>query len=503
MYHPLLKRQIQKYCSESKSLSNADIEKLLQAVSGSYDNYERDKELSEHAFSVNESEYTVINNKLREEIEIRKRSVNKLIGAINTLDAENEIKLVSTYDLEEIVDYLKEQIVKRNLAETELIKAKEFAEKAAMARTDFLSMMSHEIRTPLNAVVGTTYLLLQNNPQKHQQKFLDILKFSAENLLLLINDILDFNKIEAGKIEFEKQPFNIAKLVSQVKNSNQKKAEENINKIKTLIDSDIPAFLVGDSLRLGQILTNFVSNSVKFTKNGVIIIEVLLIDKTETEATVSFSVKDNGIGIAKEDQDKIFEKFTQASESTTREFGGTGLGLAITGRLLELMNSKVELQSEKGKGAIFSFQVTLPYIEAEEEIDEPVPTNTTTTDLRGTKVLLVEDYEFNSVIATTFLEGWNVAVEHAVNGKEAVEKATSNEYDVVLMDLHMPLMNGYDASKAILKQKPELPILALTASAMLDIRDQAFTCGMVDYITKPFNPNELFEKVRKYSGKHN
>jgi len=498
MNHPLLQRQIKKFLGAGV-VPDESLKALLQAVAESYRNFEKDKALSEHAFTLNEQEFYEINGKLQQEIELRKKAEQQLIEAIKALDTKSEITLSETLDLAEIISFLQEQIVKRNETEQALIAAKEFAEKAAMARAEFLSMMSHEIRTPLNAVVGTTYLLIQDNPKEHQEKYLDILKFSAENLMLLINDILDFNKIEAGKIQLEQMPFGIAKLITQVKNTNIKRAEENHTKIRIMVDSEIPGTVVGDQLRLGQILTNLVSNAVKFTRNGLVVIQVLLVDKTDSHVALKFSVEDNGIGIDPADQEKIFDKFIQASESTTREFGGTGLGLAISSKLLGLMESKFELKSDVGEGSIFSFTLSLPYLYAANEVAEAATITTDIYDLSNVRVLLVEDNEFNSIIASKFLERWNADTELAWNGQEAIDKALQNNYDVVLMDLHMPIMNGYEATEKILSQKPQLPILALTASAMLDIKDKAFVCGMKDYITKPFNPNELYEKIKKHS----
>jgi signal transduction histidine kinase/CheY-like chemotaxis protein len=500
MLHSLILRQVKKYIADQGQTVEG-FDKLLHAISDSYNNYERDKELSSHAFALTEKEFIEINGKLKLEIEQRKNAVDELIIAFNALDTKNEMDVSNALSLKEIIGYLNAQIIKRNETEAQLVIAKELAEKAAYARSEFLSMMSHEIRTPLNAVLGTAYLLQQDNPGEHQAQYLGMLKFSAENLMLLINDILDFNKIEAGKITLEKVPFNIHKLITQVKNTNQKRAEDNGSKIRLMIEEDLPSTVVGDALRLGQILTNLVSNAAKFTKNGQITVQALLVEKENDNATIQISVQDTGIGIAPEDHHKIFDKFIQASDSTTREFGGTGLGLAISNKLVQIMGSKFELDSQIGKGATFSFTLTLPYLHNANVEENEKNTTTEIFDLSGIHILLVEDNEFNSIIASTLLRNWKATVDLAWNGNEAFEKATQNQYDVILMDLHMPLMNGYDATEKILSKRTDIPILALTASAMLDIKDKAFKCGMLDYITKPFNPNELYEKIRRYAGK--
>lgn len=497
MYHTLLEKQIKRHLG-GVIPEDEQVKKLLNAVNESYQNFERDKELSEHAFSLSETEYGEVNTKLREEIDIRKRSVNKLIDTIRSLEHSSNFKELTGHDLEQIVDYLKIQIEKRQEAENEMRVARDIAERAAMARSEFLSMMSHEIRTPLNAVVGFTYLLLQGKYLPEQEEQLNLLKFSAENLLALINDILDFNKIESGKVALEKTSFNLSKLINQVRNTNFTKAQDNGNNIRVMFDTQIPQFVVGDPLRLGQVINNLVSNAVKFTHNGMVIIEVMMMRETSETVEIQFSVKDNGIGIAPENQQKIFETFTQENESTTRQYGGSGLGLAICNGLLEIMGSHMELDSRLGKGSTFSFTLTMPYVTNAEALaaDDEKPSGTD-PDLSGTRVLLVEDNAVNTLVATTFLKRWNTVVETAENGKLALEKIKANKYHVVLMDLHMPEMNGYEACQHIMVIKPKLPIIALTASAMLNIRDRAFDVGMIDYVTKPFEPNELYEKIRK------
>ncbi|HWB27908.1 MAG TPA: response regulator [Chitinophagaceae bacterium] len=497
MYHTLLDKQIKKHLNGNAE-DNVALQKFLSVVNESYQNFERDKELSEHAFAISENEYADINAKLREEIDLRKRSVTKLIDTIRSIEHSSDFKELSGHDLEEIIDYLKIQIEKRRQAELEMKAAKEVAEKAAMARSEFLSMMSHEIRTPLNAVVGFTYLLLQGRFLPEQEEQLNLLKFSAENLLALINDILDFNKIESGKVSLEKTSFNLPKLINQIRNTNFTKAQDNGNNIRVMFDTQIPTLVKGDPLRIGQVINNLVSNAVKFTHNGIVIIEAMLLKQTHDNIEIQISVKDNGIGIEPENQKKIFEIFTQASDSTTRQYGGSGLGLAICNGLLEIMHSHVSLESTPGKGSVFSFILNVPYAdEAEQYSPDSDKLASADPDLAGTRVLLVEDNNVNTLVATTFLKRWNTIVDTADNGKVALEKIRENTYHIILMDLHMPEMNGYEACKQIMQIKPKLPVIALTASAMLNIRDKAFEVGMIDYVTKPFEPNELYEKIRK------
>ena len=380
-----------------------------------------------------------------------------------------------------------------------LVKAKEDAEKAADSKSEFLSMMSHEIRTPMNAVVGITHLLLEENPNPSQLEHLRTLQFSAENLLGLINDILDFSKIEAGKIDLEEQAFDIVQLLSNIKQSHFLPADERGNKIKLYLDDDCPKIVIGDQVRIGQIITNLVSNGIKFTKDGKVSIEMNLKEKDQKNATIEFIIADTGIGIPEEKQKTIFESFTQATSSTTRKYGGSGLGLAITKNLLHLMGSDIKLESTVGEGAKFIFTLKLGIGESKNEKKKSTPVDLSGFSLDGYQILLVEDNPVNVLVAKKFLTKWGAEVSHAENGQVAVDMLENGIYDVVLMDLQMPIMDGYTATKEIRKFDKSTPIIALTASALIDEKDKAFNLGMNDYLTKPFNPNDLFGKIVKHT----
>ncbi|PWK20104.1 signal transduction histidine kinase [Arcicella aurantiaca] len=503
-FHRLLNKQITKYLSVD-CLNQEPFQHFIKAVNESYFNFERDKELFEHSSQLNEKEYAEINEKLKKEIKQRRLSVDKLIDAIYSLEEKEGLdasKIIDSNNLSKLVDYLQIQIDNRKRIESELRIAKELAENATQAKSEFLSMMSHEIRTPLNAIVGMTYLMQQEEVSDSLAENLKILQFSTDNLHALINDILDFSKIEAGKVELEKAPFDLKQLISNIKKANQVKAEEKENKIKLMIDDDVPNWLIGDSLRLGQIITNLVSNAVKFTKKGSITVELTLQKRVGNLAILGFSVTDTGIGIEPKKQQLIFDKFTQANSETTREFGGTGLGLVITKKLLQLHNSDIHLESEAGKGAKFYFTVELEIASDVEKFKKDINLEFHEEDiLKGVNVLLVEDYPVNIKVATKFLERWKVNIDIAENGKIALEKFDIGKYDVVLMDIQMPIMDGYTATAEIRKIDTKVPIIALTASATLNNQDRAFTVGMNDYITKPFNPKELFNKIAKFSVK--
>jgi signal transduction histidine kinase/ActR/RegA family two-component response regulator len=506
-YHYLLNKQIIKQLP-AHYLEDDTIKQFLTTINNSYNNFDKSKKLADHAFHISEQEYQQVTADLHAQNEIKLKSIWQLKEAIKALDPDTTLNLSSNDgdDMMNVIGFLQEKIAMAKELEVELIQAKDVAEKAAMAKSQFLSVMSHEIRTPMNAVIGFTHLLLQQDPKPSQMEFLRLLKFSAENLLVLINDILDFSKIEAGKLEFENVDFNLKDLISNIRLSLLQKATEKNIQLKLMVDEDLPDAVIGDPVRLGQILTNLVSNAIKFTETGKVTISATLSSFDKENSLIDFEVTDTGIGIPQNKQHDIFNSFTQASSDTTRKYGGTGLGLTITRRLLQLLDSDIYVDSETGKGSKFYFSLAFKNsaLKLKSNLlhnDE----NYKPKSLKGTRILIAEDNQINVILAKQFMKQWQVDCDVAENGEIALLLVQTNDYDMILMDLQMPEMDGYQTTEAI-RNLPDpkyhkLPIIALTASAMLDIKDRAFTVGMNDYISKPFNPNELYKKIASYSSK--
>ncbi|PTX42105.1 hypothetical protein C8P64_2521 [Christiangramia gaetbulicola] len=386
---------------------------------------------------------------------------------------------------------------------SELVLAKENAEKASLAKAQFLTTITHELRTPLYAVTGLTHLLLEESPTESQKEHLNSLKFSGEYLLSLINNILDLNKLEANKVEIVNSNFDLKKRMSDVLIALKNSADERNTKIHFDFDEEIPNKLSGDPLKISQILINLIGNSIKFTEDGDIWIEVKKTKQLDKNITLLFEIKDNGEGIGKEKQKAIFDNFTQGSTQINRKFGGTGLGLSIVKNLLSLLGSEIDLESDLGKGSKFTFELDFEIPEAElrkvaaatPAIDETKLTNDIMEDKR---ILVVEDNKINQMITRKILEKNKVICDVADNGTVAIEKVQNNDFDLILMDIHMPGISGIEATIEIRKFDESIPIIALTAVTLDDNLDEFYLNGFNDIIPKPYKTEEFFHKINKY-----
>ncbi|KAF2328579.1 response regulator [Flavobacterium daemonense] len=375
----------------------------------------------------------------------------------------------------------------------ELLKAKEIAEEASLLKTQFISTISHELRTPLYGVVGITNMLLEEHKELSRSQHLSSLKFSARYLLSLVNDILQINKIEENKVVLENLTFNISDEITMIKNSLSFLSQKNNNKINIYIDPDIPEYLIGDKLRLAQILMNLVSNALKFTKNGEVEVKVDLLKTEGKNYFLDFLIKDNGIGIATVDQSKIFEKFVQVGRKD-EDYQGTGLGLSIVKRLLGLFGSTITLESDLGQGTSFSFVIPFEHdpIKTKKIIDE-IEVDLTSNDVH--KILIVEDNRINQLVTKKIIEKNNYICIVADDGFGALDILEKEKFDLILMDINMPLMNGFETSKRIRLQDIKTPIVALTAFDKDEITDEAISSGINDIIIKPFEPVKLFKII--------
>lgn len=380
------------------------------------------------------------------------------------------------------------------MATTIAEEAKQKAEDAVKAKQQFLSNMSHEIRTPMNAIIGFTKVVLKTDLSVKQREYLQAIKVSGDALIVLINDILDLAKVDSGKMTFEARPFKMAESISSMLHLFETKIQEKNLKLIKEYDANIPEVLLGDPVRLHQIILNLVSNALKFTNKGFIRVSVKLLEQDKDSVTINFSVTDTGIGIADYKIEKIFENFQQATSGTSRLFGGTGLGLAIVKQLVEAQKGSIIVKSELMKGSVFSF--TLNFLKTHEESFVEKNSLEINTDIKNIKVLVVEDIALNQLLMKTLLDEFGFERDIASNGKIAIEKLEANTYDIILMDLQMPEMNGFEATEYIRNEmKSNIPIIALTADVTTADVAKCVAVGMNDYIAKPVDERVLYSKI--------
>ena len=397
-----------------------------------------------------------------------------------------------------------EQALKAALEEKETaINEKLIAEKAAVAKSQFLSTMSHEIRTPINGVIGIANLLMEEDLDDIQKEYVTTLNFSAQHLLSLVSDILDFSKIEAGSVHFERTSFNLEKLCQHTFNLFSSKAAE-----KNLEYKFIPAAmnnysLYGDSTRLGQVITNLISNAIKFTEKGSVVFSYEIQNSNKDQSTIIFKVQDSGIGIPANKIDKIFESFEQADDSVTRKYGGTGLGLTISKKIVELQGGVMKVESILEKGSAFIFSLTFDnHVYSDTSGYDNAIANTARKELPGMKILVAEDNSVNAMVLTRFLSKWKIECDVVNDGAKALSMINKVDYDIVLMDLQMPVMDGMEATKIIRQSDCEkvksVKVVAFTADALVETRNKLIEIGFDHYITKPFNPDQLFKYLEKH-----
>lgn len=378
----------------------------------------------------------------------------------------------------------------------ELIVAKEKAELASKTKANFLSTVTHELRTPLYAVTGLTNMLLDEDPKPNQIAHLKSLKFSGDYLLTFINDILQINKIEANKVELDPEVFNLKKKVENIISALSNSAMDNNTKLHVEYDHNLPSTFIADQLKISQILINLIGNAIKFTKDGDIWVKLNMVKQDKDVYTVRFEIQDNGIGITKEKQEHMFESFSQGSIQINRKYGGTGLGLSIVKGLIEILKGKIYLKSELGKGSSFFFEIPLTYSKEPIIAEKPKTLNELNTlDLTNIKILVVEDNKINQMITRKILNKMNLYCDIVENGEDAVERVKQVQYDVVLMDIHMPGISGLEATKIIRTFDKELTIFALTAVTIEDKMHEFDEAGFNDIISKPFKQEDFEKKL--------
>ncbi|MBK5285713.1 MAG: response regulator [Bacteroidia bacterium] len=388
--------------------------------------------------------------------------------------------------------------------EVQLTNEKIIAEETSRIKQEFLANMSHEIRTPMNGIIGIADILSKTKITNEQRKYLQSIISCSENLLYIINDILDLSKIESGKMTFEKMPFSLNEVIDNTLMIFSREASAKNIKLTVESDKKIPKVVSGDYVRLSQVLNNLIGNAIKFTSSGEVNLSVQSVNETRENVTLIFKVKDSGIGIPKEKLQTIFESFTQGGSDTTRKFGGTGLGLTIVKKLLKMQGGTISVESAEGVGSIFKFTLPVNKVSAEKikQVKE-ASTEINQTEVNNMNILVAEDNEMSRLIINKHFTDWKINFRFAKNGNEAVALVKANYFDLILMDIQMPVMDGYEATRQIRNElsysKASVPIVAMTAHATDTERIKCMNAGMNDYLSKPFRTEELQKKIRAYS----
>lgn len=388
-------------------------------------------------------------------------------------------------------------------AEEQLLSEKIVAVETARIKQQFLANMSHEIRTPMNGIIGLADIMLRTKLDEEQKKYMQSIINCSDNLLVIINDILDLSKIEAGRMTIEKTPFRLGDIIENSLSMFSQSASRKKIKLTASCAENVPQFLVGDSVRLSQVLNNLLDNAVKFTPSGEVTLNITCAEETEDSASLVFKVKDSGIGIPEENRQSIFESFTQARSDTTRRFGGTGLGLTIVKKLLEMQGGSISVESAEETGSVFTFKISYPKATEKEIANHRRKSSVhSVPDLSNLHVLVAEDNEMNRMIVQKYFSDWKIKYKVAVNGKEVTELASRYKFDLILMDIQMPVMDGYDATKIIRNtlpaEKAGVPIIAVTAHASDSEKVRCLEAGMNDYLSKPFRSEDLLKKISAF-----
>jgi signal transduction histidine kinase len=441
------------------------------------------------------------------------KGVNAIVAGAGLVSAGQLNGRVQVYSNDEIgmvaiafnnmTDQLEQNLRELRDKEEKLKKERDKAESSEKVKQLFLMNMSHEIRTPMNAILGFAHLLEDSLNNKEQKDYIQLLIRAGDELLMILNDILDFSKMESGNISLENMPFNLKAMVETLADDLQPKARAKSIRMNCYTDQKIPDVILGDPKRLNQILLNLLSNAVKFTDRGEVGIAVYLMANHQHHIELEFSVKDTGIGIAEEHQEKIFERFEQAATGTERKFGGTGLGLSIVKQLVELQGGKVFVNSTPGRGSEFHFRLTLLKVKtggSQNDVDTYEPMNEPFKDYQGPRILVVDDNPMNRLLVIKILKKKGYEADWAENGKVCIDKFDLYPYDLILMDLQMPEMDGYEATSQIRNRKDgreNVPIIAMTAHALDGEKEKCMALGMDEFIPKPFNPDELYQKIDK------